>query len=197
MQAHISSRFNAARRISSRFNAAHKNAARQARTTATCRSHCPLMNSPPSWSAPGRRRRAGFVRDAAASSHPGYASCSWNRLWLVRPMLDKFLRLFSGELKWIFVRKSRSLILGFCSLRSSYLPPGAKRLQGGCTRLPTFIGEFNSARPQRGARATFELLERMQRCGVSRYHPDPVSACVEAERAAATQEKPREGTGGT
>jgi hypothetical protein len=101
MHAHISSRFHAAR-ISSGFNAAHisgKNAARQARATATCRSHCPLMNSPPPWSAPGRRRRAGFVRDAAASSHPGYASCSWNRLW-----------------------------------------------------LPTFIGEFNSARPQRGAR---------------------------------------------
>jgi len=31
------------------------------------------------------------------------------------------------------------------------------------------------------ARAAHELLQRMQRCGVSRFHPDPVGACEEAE----------------
>jgi len=44
------------------------------------------------------------------------------------------------------------------------------------------------ADPHRGGKAALELLERMQRCGVSKFHPDPVSECdrVEAERKAAS-----------
>ena len=33
----------------------------------------------------------------------------------------------------------------------------------------------------RGGQAALELRERMARCGVSRWHPDPVRACIEAE----------------
>jgi len=38
---------------------------------------------------------------------------------------------------------------------------------------------------QRGWRSAALLRQRMERCGVSKYHPDPVAACEAAERAAA------------
>lgn len=38
---------------------------------------------------------------------------------------------------------------------------------------------------RRGGHAALALLERMERCGVSQFHPDPVAACIEAERTRA------------
>ena len=35
--------------------------------------------------------------------------------------------------------------------------------------------------PRRGGDAALALLQRMQRCGVSKWHPDPVGACEAAE----------------
>jgi hypothetical protein len=37
--------------------------------------------------------------------------------------------------------------------------------------------------PRRGGDAALALLQRMQQCGVSRWHPDPVAACEAVERA--------------
>ena len=38
---------------------------------------------------------------------------------------------------------------------------------------------------QRGEREAAELLQRMQRLGISKFDPDPVGAIIEAERKAA------------
>jgi hypothetical protein len=38
---------------------------------------------------------------------------------------------------------------------------------------------------QRGYRAAALLRQRMERCGVSRWHPDPIAAIADAERATA------------
>jgi hypothetical protein len=38
--------------------------------------------------------------------------------------------------------------------------------------------------PRRGGDAALALLQRMQRCGVSKWHPDPVGACEAARRRA-------------
>jgi hypothetical protein len=35
---------------------------------------------------------------------------------------------------------------------------------------------------QRGYRAAALLLQRMERCGVSRWHPDPLAAIAKAEQ---------------
>jgi hypothetical protein len=45
--------------------------------------------------------------------------------------------------------------------------------------------------PQRGYRAAAQLWQRMQRCGVSRWHLDPVRECerVEAKNHAARVER--------
>jgi hypothetical protein len=54
---------------------------------------------------------------------------------------------------------------------------------------PCGIGNMASALAdpdeQRGWRSAALLRQRMERCGVSKYHPDPVAACEAAERAAA------------
>jgi hypothetical protein len=62
---------------------------------------------------------------------------------------------------------------------------------------PCGIGENNMASalaeqdPQRGYRAAAQLWQRMQRCGVSRWHLDPVRECerVEAKNHAARVER--------
>jgi hypothetical protein len=47
------------------------------------------------------------------------------------------------------------------------------------------VADLHDQRKQRGARAAFDLLCRMQACNVSKYHPSPITACEEAERSAA------------
>jgi hypothetical protein len=58
---------------------------------------------------------------------------------------------------------------------------------------PSSIGPENMASalaetdPQRGHRAAALLRQRMLRCGVSGWHPDPVAACEAAEAKRATR----------
>jgi hypothetical protein len=53
---------------------------------------------------------------------------------------------------------------------------------------PCNIGNIEAAlannrdEPRSGYRAAAQLRERMERCGVSRFDPEPVSACARAER---------------
>jgi hypothetical protein len=43
---------------------------------------------------------------------------------------------------------------------------------------------LNNTDEQSGYRAAALLRQRMERCGVSRWHPDPVAACEAAEAEA-------------
>jgi hypothetical protein len=90
----------------------------------------------------------------------------------VRPMLDKILRLFGGiEMdfrKEIAVANSWLLLIALVVLTA-----GGGAIAGWLHEA-TNIGEFNSARPQRGTRAAFELLEKMQRLNISKWHPNPL-----------------------
>jgi len=53
---------------------------------------------------------------------------------------------------------------------------------------PCYVGNMEAAlnnmpdEPRCGYRAAALLRLRMERCNVSRWHPDPVAACEEAER---------------
>jgi hypothetical protein len=85
------------------------------------------------------------------------------------PGLANLLDWFSRLLTW---RQSQSV-----SARLNLLPWEV---------APCDLTDDDLARDhRRGGHFALALLERMKRCGVSRWHPDPVAACEEAERRAA------------
>ena len=83
--------------------------------------------------------------------------------------IDDFLR----ERDWVQVAKFAATC---CQGRSLNLKPWQV--------CPCDLHADDLARDHhRGGRAALVLLERMHRCGVSRWHPDPVAAIEQAERS--------------
>jgi hypothetical protein len=64
------------------------------------------------------------------------------------------------------------------------LPPWQRRLARSAPgNMASVLADPDS---QRGYRSAALLRQRMERCGVSRWHPNPVAACEAAERRTAT-----------
>jgi predicted acylesterase/phospholipase RssA len=96
-----------------------------------------------------------------------------------RQQIDSFLT----TREWIYVA---TFCAGCAQSRSLRLPPWQPS--------PCFVGDMAAALAntdeQSGYRAAALLRQRMERCGVSRWHPNPVAACEAAEaeqRQAATR----------
>jgi len=87
-----------------------------------------------------------------------------------RQQIDNFL----ATREWIYVA---TFCAGCAQSRSLNLPPWQPS--------PCFVGDMAAALAdpdeQRGYRAAALLRQRMERCGVSKWHPDPVAACEAAE----------------
>ena len=90
-----------------------------------------------------------------------------------RQQIDNFL----ATREWIYVA---TFCAGCAQSRSLRLPPWQPS--------PCFVGDMAAALAntdeQSGYRAAALLRQRMERCGVSRWHPNPVAACEAAEAEA-------------
>ena len=90
-----------------------------------------------------------------------------------RQQIDNFL----ATREWIYVA---TFCAGCAQSRSLNLPPWQPS--------PCFVGDVAAALDntdqQSGYRAAALLRQRMERCGVSRWHPDPARECdrIEAEQ---------------
>jgi hypothetical protein len=91
-----------------------------------------------------------------------------------RQQFDDFL----SSRRWIDVA---TFAAGCAQSRALRLPPWQPPPCG----IGNIEAALNVSDEQSGYRAAALLLQRMERCGVSRWHPDPLAAIAEAERRAA------------
>jgi hypothetical protein len=76
------------------------------------------------------------------------------------------------------VGRCRDVLRKLCAKSQLALPPW----QPPPCNIGNMAAALNDPDEQRGYRAAALLRQRMERCGVSRWHPDPLQAIAEAEQ---------------